>query len=119
MRLYRGVRNDVEMNNILTNGSAGGRPVNAAAAKPTVDQTKAQKGTSGECYPLTKGQVITIPEFVEYTTDINIAKQFGVHRGGVVQIEIEDRYVLVLAHDPLESGCFIRSEAPVVRAARI
>lgn len=113
MILYRGVRNNIEMKNIIDNQSAGGKARDPSAARPTNSEISSQKGTFGECYPLKKDQVIPIPDFVEYTTDFRIAEQFGPPRGGVVEIEVSEEYVLVLDNDPFEHGCFIRSEAPV------
>ena len=111
--LYRGCRSFQEAENIKNNKTARGyNPANQDATPPT-DEKAIQYVGNGEGLddPMREEKNSDIPEFVEYTTDINIAIQFGRHRGGVVMIKIDKKYCT--KGSGCENSFVIHKNAPI------
>lgn len=119
MILYRGLRNQSEYELMYQKRSAGGKDADINATALTDDELKefegvgGQKYTSGECVTPQRDQVI-ITKFTEFTTNVTVARRFARRSGLCVRVEIDDRYVTILENDAQESGCVVRSEAPLI-----
>ena len=119
LRLYRGISNVTQLENILKNQTAGGWKKNDSLVWQDFNgeldsYVKCQKGTDGEVLPC----IVEIDDtddqkrcIVEYTFSAKKAKQFG--KVGVICIEIENKYAETPNKNDVEFGIFCLSTAPV------
>lgn len=115
VKLYRGTNSKSEFDAIQLYSTAGGWAEGKdSGTLPSKSAVEKQKGTSGECAPITKAvDVSKFTPWVEYTKDPAVAKQFGEHRGGVVTVTVKKSQVYDVVGDPMESGVFLHRSTRV------
>lgn len=117
-KIFRGISNIAQLENILKNKTAGGWGVKKDStwenSKSTLDLIKIQKGTDAERI----SKVVDIDDtqiherqIVEYTFDSNVAKGFGLV--GVICVNIDSKYSEEIDTKDTEKSIFCLSTAPV------
>lgn len=112
--LIRGVNSQAQLVNIIKNGTAGGgSPARSDEQAPSEEEAVDQVSFEAVPWKVTGAKQAAMRQSndVEYTTDITVAKSFGLNRAGVVVIKIKKTYLV--EGSTSESGWLCYKDAPV------